>query len=83
MDFIGTVADRVVLTPAERAVIVEQAEAARLNLDTVIQHCKDGTAGDVIKSYVAVVQANEYVTSILNTKIVKVIQEDHENGRGH
>lgn len=84
MEFdIGTLAERVVLTPAERAVLVEQAETTKVNLDTFIAHCKEGTAGDAIKSFISVLRCSEYMNGLVNHKIGLVLQEDHDLGREH
>lgn len=70
--------ERIVLTPAERALMVEQAEAIKVALNTFITHCKDGTPAQVVKSYLPVVRANEYTTSIINTKVGHVYAQVHD-----
>lgn len=80
---LGTVAERTILTPAERAVLVEQAQGMQVALAEFIKHCKEGTSGDAIKAYVPVAQANDYMTNIISTKIGQTLQQDHDEGREH
>lgn len=80
---LGTVSERVVLTPAERAVLVEQAEAAKVALEQFQRQAREGTAGDTIRAFIPAIRAMEYGQNILNHKIAQVIVEDHERGKGH
>lgn len=76
---VAAMAERVVLTPAERAVVVEQCETARLHLEAVIKAAEDGASYDVIKGFTKSLRPLEYVQNILNTKIGDVFHEEHEH----
>ena len=69
------VMDNIVLTPAERALLVEQAETARVALEEFIQQCKGGTSGQVVRSYVPVAQAIDYASGVLTKKISTAVRE--------
>lgn len=84
MDFdIGTVAERVVLTPAERAVLVEQAETMKVCLTDHITACKDGTPKKVVTTYAKFLQTGQYASDLLGHKVHAVLAADHEDGRDH
>ena len=69
------VMDNITLTPAERALLVEQAESARVALDAFIAQCKEGTSSQVVRSYVPVAQAIDYASGVLTKKIKTAITE--------
>lgn len=65
----ATLADRVMLTPAERAMLIEQAERARVELDRFIYRCKHGTSGEALRAYVPATHAMDYASKIIGEKI--------------
>lgn len=79
----GTVVERTVLTPAERAVLVEQAQAMQVGLRSFIEMCNAGRSPSAIQAYDQVAQANDYITSIINTKVMHTLERDHQEGRDH
>lgn len=72
------IVDNIVLTPAERALLVEQAETARVALDDFIERCKDGTAGQAVRAYVPVAAAIDYASQVLTKKIDQAVREGLE-----
>lgn len=78
MDY--SVADSVVLTPAERAVMVEQLEALKVQTDVLMKHCKEGTAKDVTLAFSVLIGHTEYIANILNTKIGDAIRRIADEG---
>lgn len=80
---LGSVAERVTLTPAERAVLVEQAETLKADLDAHITACKDGTPKEVVSTYTKALQTVQYASELLGHKVQAVLMADHESGREH
>lgn len=76
------VIDRVILTPAERALLVEQAEATKAELEVFITDCKTGTAPDALRRYQHCSAHHDYIANVLNTKISLIMAADHGESRG-
>ena len=70
-DIIG-LADGVILTPAERAVLIEQAETLKVQCDGLIQSCQDSQGAKVILSFVSMLSTAEYISDVLKTKVKQV-----------
>lgn len=80
---LGTVLERTILTPAERAVLVEQASAIDVLMDNFVKQCKEGSSADAIQVFISMTNSFEYITNIINTKIGQTIARDHDEGREH
>lgn len=63
------VADRIVFTPAERAVLVEQLETLKVHCDKVIEPLKDGTPTEVMDAWVRVHIPLQYLTDVFSRKV--------------
>lgn len=63
------IADQVILTPAERGVMAEQGETMKVALNSMISHVKDGSSGDVIRDFVPLIRAMDYLGTVVSQKV--------------
>lgn len=73
--------ERITLTPAERALMVEQAETARVELAGFITACKGGTSLQVVERMAEVMKNCMYIAMILQFKIAEqmdLMEEDND-----
>lgn len=80
MDDVYGVADKTTMTPAERALCVEQAETARLHLERFVDLCREGSTPDAIRAYLPAHQAMDYTQNILNEALRRTMQVMHGEG---
>ena len=70
-----TVIEAVRLTPAERAVLVEQAEAAKVHIDQFIEAAKDKDPETAIYLWSTLGAPVDYVSEVLRRKITEAAQK--------
>lgn len=64
---------RIVLTPAERRVMVEQAETARTALVEFIAHVEAGNVKGLVMTWADMAQTWEYMSQMLQAKTNRAI----------
>jgi hypothetical protein len=74
-------AQRVVLSPAERAVLVEQLETLKVNLDAVVGHLKDGTVKDSLDAWSQCFPPWDYARDVISRKVSTALYEIHVEER--
>lgn len=80
---LASVARRMTITPAERAVLAEQVEALLLDYKDVLESAKTGTTEDLVVKFAKTAKAAEYISFILGRKISAIVEDDHTHGRDH
>lgn len=75
-------AHQMIYTPAEKAMVVEQCEAAKVALDSVIAACKGGDDAGITMKQIEVVRPVERVGMLVHTKVhesfIKTMLEGEE-----
>lgn len=68
--------EKFILTPAERAVLLEQCEASKVVLDDLMRHIQEGGPRSVkrmLETWTELTNAYEFMSNLLNNKTQKAI----------
>lgn len=74
MDFADELFNRVVLTPAERMVMLEQIQTLRLAVDNLQANVEDWNSRKVGESWMEMESALTYMNGVLNTKAAAALR---------
>jgi hypothetical protein len=73
---IESIASRVVLSPGERAVIVEQATALSVAAGTLEGQARDGVAGDVIRTFLGMARVTKNIEDVCSIAVRRTVEAE-------
>lgn len=73
---IEAIATRVVLSPGERAVLVEQAQALSVEAGTLEGLARDGEAGDTIRAYIRLARVVKNMDDVCSMAVRRTVEAE-------
>lgn len=72
---IESIANRVTMTPAERAVVREQATTLSVEATTLAHHAECGEAGDVLRAFIEMSRTMKDMENLCSMSVRRAVQE--------